>query len=79
MLTDKEILKDRYEALKKQIEANLAHLKADTRDSANEKVEGLRAKLEELKTSVSDGWDKLTDDAAAKLNELLDRTADSIN
>jgi len=66
-----EELKNRIEAKRKQLEADLAKAKADGQGSTNDAAEEIAKKLEELKTSLSDGWDNLSESVSKKLNDWL--------
>lgn len=64
-------LRDRVEAKRKEIEAQLHEARADARGSASENVEKLQKKLDELGETIKDGWDSVTDAVAGKLNDWL--------
>jgi hypothetical protein len=68
----KKILKDRAEAKRKELEARLAHLKADTREGAANEVARIRTALDDLAEAAKRGWDNLTDAIAAKINRIID-------
>ena len=64
-------LKDRIEAKKKRIEAQISELKADTRSTSRDQSQKLPSKPEALDKSLKDGWDDLSDAVAGKLNDWL--------
>lgn len=72
MLTQKEILKNRAEAKKKELEARLAKLKADARDEAATEVQQIRTALDDLTEAARRGWDNLTEKLAARVNDILE-------
>lgn len=64
-------LKDRVLAKQKHLEARLATLRADSRDTANTEINKIEQQISEIKEQIGDGWDKLTERGAARLNEIL--------
>lgn len=64
-------LKDRVAARRKELEAKLHTLRADTRQKASEEATEIEAKLEQMKEAVKDGWDRLSEASSKKLNKLL--------
>lgn len=70
-LSQKEELKDRVRAKRKEIEARLAQESADAKAQGRESKKQLEQKLEELNDLLKDGWDDLTEGVAAKLNTWL--------
>jgi ElaB/YqjD/DUF883 family membrane-anchored ribosome-binding protein len=64
-------LKDRVEAKKLRLQANIKELQADTRSTSREEAQKLQSKLDALTDSVKDGWDNITDAVAGKLNSWL--------
>jgi hypothetical protein len=70
-MSHKAELKDRIEAKKKRIEAQVSEFKADARSTSREESEKLESKLDELADSLKDGWDEMTEAVAAKLNHWL--------
>lgn len=73
MLKEKEILKDRVEAKRKELEARLSELKADTREGSSEKIKEVREALDDLGAAAKEGWDNLSELAAKRINEILGR------
>ena len=69
--SNREELKDRVEAKKKQWQSKIAELKADSRKEAREKQEVLEKKLENLKQQTKEGYENLTDKAAEQINKFL--------
>ena len=70
-MSEKDELRDRIEAKKKQMESRLSELKADSRSEARAELKELEAKLEELTATLKSGWNDLTDSVAGKLNDWL--------
>ena len=66
-----EELKARFDAKKKQLEADIAALKADARGGANDKIAATQGRLKEMEESVKDGWDNVTEAISQKLNDWL--------
>jgi predicted nucleic acid-binding Zn-ribbon protein len=64
-------LKDRVEAKKKQIKADIAKAKADARGEKNDTIEKLQKKLQGIESAVKDGFDDMSEAASKKLNEWL--------
>ncbi len=71
MTDQKDELEHRVKAKKKEIEARIEELKADSSAESREKREQLREKLDSLGSTVKEGWDDLTEATAGKLNEWL--------
>ncbi len=71
MLKETDKLRDNVEARRKELQANLAKLKADTRTAAADEKKRIQAKLHELDEALRDGWEKLSESTAAKLNRWL--------
>lgn len=71
MNLEKAELKARIEAKKKELEARIAKLKADSVGGANETLSKLQDKLTHLEGDLKHGWDNLTEAAAGKLNRWL--------
>lgn len=68
---NKEELKHRVDARRKQLESRISELKADATRSGSTAMKETKQKLEELNSAAKDGWDNLTDAAAEKINGLL--------
>lgn len=64
-------LKDRVEAKKKKIEAQLAEAKANVRGSKNDTVGKLEEQLATVDSLVQQGWDDLSEVTVDKLNNWL--------
>jgi len=77
MLSNKAVLKDRFDATIKSLEARLATFKADAREGASKEATRINNYLGELRESIASGWDKLTEEAATRINSLLSRGDDS--
>jgi len=71
MLKQREELKDRVEARRREWEAHLANLKADGRAEAREEIKKLETRLQEIQEKLKSGWDNLSEEASARINELL--------
>lgn len=71
MLTEKDKLRDNVEARRKELQAHLAKLKADTRTAAADEKKRIQDKLHELDEALRGGWDQLTESTAAQLNRWL--------
>jgi predicted trehalose synthase len=71
MMSQKDELKDRVEAKKKRLEAQISELKADARSTSREESARLQSKLDALGDSLKEGWDDLSETVAAKLNGWL--------
>ncbi len=70
-MTQKDELKARVKAKRKELEAHLHELEADGRSAANDGAQRVREKLDELSHLLRDGWDDMSESAAAKLNDWL--------
>jgi chromosome segregation ATPase len=64
-------LKQRVEAKRKDIEAQIAKFKADSLGKSNEAIEALQKKLNGLEGDLKSGWDNVTESVAGKLNRWL--------
>ena len=64
-------LKARIEAKKKELEQNVAQLKADAHGAKNDQIEEMEARLKELNQLIKDGWDNISEAAVVKLNAWL--------
>jgi hypothetical protein len=73
MLTQKDQLKDKVEVKQKKLQARLAELKAESRESVMKEREEIEHKLAELRATLSDGWNNLSESAAKKINDWLDK------
>jgi len=71
MLTEKDKLRDNVAARRKELQAHLARLGANTRTAAADEKDRIEAKLRELDTALRDGWEHLTESTAAQLNRWL--------
>lgn len=71
MAFEKTELKARIEAKRKDLEAQIAKLKADSIGGANDSLAKLQTKLSNLEDDLQTGWDNLTEAAAGKLNRWL--------
>lgn len=71
MGTEMKELKLRLEAKKKELEAQVARLKADSAGAATETLRSLESKLEGIKGDLSHAFENLSETAAAKLNKWL--------
>ncbi|GEM_PF-3346603 len=69
--TQTEELKHRVLARKKELEARLEKLQADTAQARNENAEKLRRKLRELQNTLSEDWDNMKDATIERLNQWL--------
>ncbi len=78
-MNQKQELKARVTAKKKELEARLATLRADAGAAARDERAKIESKLSELKTSMTDGWNDLTEDVSAKLNGWLKDDNPDIN
>lgn len=72
-MTQIQELKSRFEAKKKQLEADLAKARANAQGKSNDAADKIEAKLKELRSSVGSTWENLSEDAARKLNDWLAR------
>jgi phage-related protein len=70
-MSETDELKARVQAKRKELEAKLHQLKADSRGDAEEAQRSIERKLTELERLVSDGWDRMTESTARKVNEWL--------
>lgn len=70
-MSEKDELKLRVEAKKKQIEAQIAKFKADSVGDANEALAKLQKKLKSLEGDLQNGWENVTEGVAGKLNRWL--------
>ena len=71
MLKEKDKLRDNVEARRKELQAHLAKLRADTRTAAADEKKRIQNKLSELDNALRDGWEHLTESTAAQLNRWL--------
>ncbi|MCA9529513.1 MAG: hypothetical protein KC543_05215 [Myxococcales bacterium] len=67
----KEELKQRVIAKRKELEAQIARLRADSSEASRKEVERLQKQLNHARETIKQNWDKVTDDAAKKINEWL--------
>ena len=70
-VSQKEELKNRVQAKRKELEAKLEEAKADVREATRENRDKLEKKLKELESTLQNGWDNLTEEVASKLNKWL--------
>ena len=73
MFTEKEVLKERVESKRKELEGQLKQLSADAKSSSNKAMARVEEELNTLKTTLKDGWDNFSEDMAGKLNRWLER------
>lgn len=66
-----EELKHRVLARKKELEARLETLQADTAQAKNENAEKVRRKLRELQNTLSEDWDNMKGATIERLNQWL--------
>jgi len=71
MPTEMNELKLRVEAKKKELEAQIARVRADSMGKTNDAIEALQKKLSTLETDLKDGWENLSESIAGKLNRWL--------
>jgi len=71
MSLEKTELKARIEAKRKEIEAQIARLKADSIGGANDSIVKLQSKLSNLENDLQTGWDNVSEAVAGKLNRWL--------
>ena len=64
-------LRNRVEAKKKRLEAEILEKKADAQGATTDAVRALKAKLNELEKLIGDGWDDLSEAVQRKLTEWL--------
>ena len=64
-------LKNRVEAKRHEIEAEIARLKADAEQDHRERIERLESRIQRLGDSLEDGWKNLSDSVVNKLNDWL--------
>ncbi len=72
-MNEKEQLKKRVSAKRKELEAKIERAQADGSKNANDAVERARQELDELKNTIKTGWDDLTEGVAGQINAWLDR------
>lgn len=70
-MDNKKELKERLLAKKKELEARMHNLNAETSKEAAEKKMEIEHKLNTIQESVESGWEDLSDKAVEKLNKLL--------
>jgi DNA anti-recombination protein RmuC len=71
VVSQREVLRDRVNAKRKEMEAELLKARADAREQG-EKMKGqLEKKLDELNDLLRDGWTNMTEEVASKLNRWL--------
>jgi len=71
MSFEKAELKARIEAKRKELEAQVAQLKADSIGGANDSLVKLQKKLSNLENDLQTGWDNVSEAVAGKLNRWL--------
>lgn len=71
MTTSTQELKHRAAAKRKELEARLEELKADTLGAKNDAVDSVKRKLHQIDEAAREGWENLSDATARKMNELL--------
>jgi outer membrane murein-binding lipoprotein Lpp len=71
IVSEKAELRSRVEAKIKQLEADLAHARADAHGASNDAATAIHGKLEEAKTYLTDGWDNWSEHVSARFNEWL--------
>ena len=69
--TQKDELKTRVEAKRKELQARAKELRADSQKHGRETLEKVENKLKELDRMLRDGWDNVSETTSAKLNEWL--------
>jgi hypothetical protein len=69
--SQKEILKDRIEAKKSELESEYHKLKPTMNDSGNDRIQEIENKLSELRGHLESGWGSVSEATAKKLNEWL--------
>ncbi|TNE45700.1 MAG: hypothetical protein EP343_25935 [Deltaproteobacteria bacterium] len=74
MYSEKEILKNRVESRRKELESKLEKLKANSKSDGNAIAQKIRDDLSDLQGQLKEGWDNLTEDVAGQLNKWLDNT-----
>lgn len=70
-MADVEELKNRVEARKHDIEAEIARLKADAGEKQRDRIEQLENRLQEASDVVKGGWQDLSDSVVTQLNDWL--------
>lgn len=70
-MNQKEELKARVIAKKKELEARLVTLEADANAAARDERAKIKQKLAQIGEDIRTSWDDLTEDVAAKLNRWL--------
>lgn len=70
-MSERNELRLRIDAEKKELEAKLARLRADGTAAANDAAKKLESTLEELDEHLRSGWDNVTEAVAGKLNDWL--------
>lgn len=76
---EKQELKQRVLARKKDLEASLHRLEAEGSDKAKDTAERVKDSLAELETTLREGWDNLSDAAAERVNDWLSRNEQNGN
>ena len=71
MPTEMTELKARVEAKKKELEAQIAKIKAGSISGANDAMEKLQKKLNNLEGDLQHGWENLSESVAGKINRWL--------
>lgn len=72
-MTQKQELRLRYEAAKKDLEHRIAEAKADASSQKNDQAENLQDRLKQLESAAKENWNDMSESAAKKVNDLLDR------
>lgn len=66
-----EELKNRVEAKKHEIEAEISRLKADAEAEHRDRIEKLESRIRRASDAVQDGWNDLSDSVVTQLNDWL--------
>jgi len=70
-MSEVEELKQRIEAKKHEIQAEIAEKKADADASQRAEIERLEDKLADLRSRLEGGWEDVTESIASRLNDWL--------
>ena len=70
-MPDTTELRARFQARKKEIEAQLDRARADASAMSDEQAKKLQSQLDDLKQATAEGWENLSQSAIDQLSDLL--------
>ncbi len=76
-LGQKDELRDRVEAKRKELESKLYEYRANSRQQGRETVNEIESRLDELGNMLHTGWENVSDTVAGKLNVWLEKSSET--